>query len=213
MVSFAAVIFGMEVARGAREKKDFMNLLYKNCTRLNDKKYSLERYVRMGSFFVRHAKEGQLDDITWNDLGLDDIFKRMNYTLSASGEEYLYYTLRTLRQNEEELDHLEDVIEYFREHPQERVQIQFSMKKLGYTGKFSLYDYLDNLDFLGKRSNHKSILLDLLFLPLIGLLWIQFSIGVLGIVILVVYNIISYFKEKADIDPYIVSFSYIMRLM
>ena len=213
MVSFAAVIFGMEVARGAREKKDFMNLLYKNCTRLNDKKYSLERYVRMGSLFERHPKEGQLDDITWNDLGLDDIFKRMNYTLSASGEEYLYYTLRTLRQNEEELDHLEDVIEYFREHPQERVQIQFSMKKLGYTGKFSLYDYLDNLDFLGKRSNHKSILLDLLFLPLIGLLWIQFSIGVLGIVILVVYNIISYFKEKADIDPYIVSFSYIMRLM
>lgn len=213
MVAFAAVIFGMEVARGAREKKDFMNLLYKNYTHLNDKKYPLERFVRMGSFFERHPKEGQLDDITWNDLGLDDVFKRMNYTLSASGEEYLYYTLRTLRQNREELEHLEDVIEYFRKHPTERVQIQFSMKKLGYTGKFSLYDYLDNLDFLGERSNGKSILLDLLFLPLIGLLWVQFPIGVMGIVILVVYNIVSYFKEKADIDPYIVSFSYIMRLM
>lgn len=213
MASFAAVIFGMELVRSAREKKDFMNLLYRGGTHLNEKKYPLERFVRMGSFFERHSKEGQLDDITWNDLGLDDIFKRMNYTLSASGEEYLYYTLRTLKQNRKELDHLEDVIDYFRTHPKERVQIQFSMKKLGYTGKFSLYDYLDNLDFLGERSNGKSILLDLLFLPLIGLLWIQFPLGVMGIVVLVVYNIVSYFREKADIDPYIVSFSYIMRLM
>ena len=213
MAAFAAVIFGMELARSAREKKDFMNLLYKNCTKLNDKKYPLERFARMGSFFERHSGDGQLDDITWNDLGMDDIFKRMNYTLSASGEEYLYYTLRTLRQEKGELAHLEDVIGFFREHPQERVEIQFFMKKLGHTGKFSLYDYLDNLDLLGERSNQKSILLDLLFLPLIGLLWIRFPIGIMGIVVLVVYNIVSYFKEKGDIDPYIVSFSYIMRLM
>ena len=213
MVAFAAVIFGMEVVRSAKEKKNFTQLLYRNCTSLNEKKYPVERFVRMGSFFERHSKDGQLDDITWNDLGMDDVFKRMNYTLSASGEEYLYYTLRTLKQNEKELDHLEEAIDFFVRHPQERIQIQFSMKKLGHTGKFSLYDYLDNLDLLGERSNRKSLLLDLLFLPLIGLLWVQFSIGIMGIVILVIYNIVSYFKEKEDIDLYIVSFSYIMRLM
>lgn len=213
MAGFLLLIFVMEAFRAAKEKKEFISRLYGNCESLKEKKYPLERFVRMGSFFERHPEDSQLDDITWNDLGMDEIFKRMNYTLSASGEEYLYYTLRTLKQDEEELAHLEELITFFSEHPDERVRIQFSMSKLGYTGKFSLYDYLDNLDFLGERSNKRSILADVLFLPFIGLLWIRFPVGIMGIVVLVIVNIISYFKEKGEIDPYIISFSYIMRLM
>ena len=86
----------------------------------------------MGSYFERHGKQGQLDDITWNDLGMDDLFVRMNYTLSASGEEYLYYTLRTLRQDEKELAHLEEVIRFFGENPQTRVQVHLAMNRLGH---------------------------------------------------------------------------------
>lgn len=213
MAAFVLVIAGMEFYRAAREKKDFISRLYHNCGKLNEKEYSLERFARMGSFFDRHPEEGQLDDITWNDLGMDDIFRRMNYTLSASGEEYLYYTLRTLKQNQAELDHLEEVICFFRGHPDERVQIQFSMDRLGHTGKFSLYDYLDHLDVLGERSNRKSILTDLLFLPFIAMLWVEFPVGILGIVVIVIYNIVTYFKEKGEIDPYITSFAYIMRLI
>ena len=138
---------------------------------------------------------------------------RMNYTLSASGEEYLYYTLRTLRQEEEDLLHLEEVVRYFDSHPDERVKVQLQMNKLGYTGKFSLYDYLDNLDYLGERSNRKSLIQNMLFLPLIALLWVNFSIGIMGLVMLMVYNITTYFKEKGEIDPYITSFAYIMRLL
>ena len=55
--------------------------------------------------------------------------------------------------------------------------------------------------------------MDLLFLPLIGMLWVNFSVGILGIVVLVIFNIVTYFREKGEIDPYITSFSYIMRLM
>lgn len=212
MGAFALVIIVMEVLRTKKEDKLFVEKLYKDYDSLRQRKYNLERFARMGSFFLRHKEEGQLDDITWNDLGMDEIFKRMNYTLSASGEEYLYYTLRTLRQKEEDLVHLEEVIGFFGEHPDLRVQVQLIMNKLGHTGKFSLYDYLDNLDFLGERSNRKNILADLLFLPCIGMLWVNFSLGILGIVLLIIVNILSYFREKAEIDPYITSFSYVMRL-
>ncbi len=212
MGAFALVIIVMEVLRTKREDRMFVEKLYKNYDSLRQKKYNLERYARMGSFFDRHREDGQLDDITWNDLGMDEIFKRMNYTLSASGEEYLYYTLRTLRQKEEELIHLEEVVRFFGEHPDLRVQVQLVMNRLGYTGKFSLYDYMDNLELLGERSNRKNILMDLLFVPCIGMLWVNFSVGILGIVLLIIVNIMSYFREKAQIDPYITSFSYVMRL-
>ena len=213
MLAFVAVIFGMEAVRSRKEEQRFIARLREDFCSLNEKEYALERFARMDSYFRRHETGGQLDDITWNDLGMDEIFKRMNYTLSASGEEYLYYTLRTLRQSGEELAHLEETICFFMEHPDQRVKVQLAARKLGYTGKYSLSDYLDNLDLLGERSSRKHILCDVLFLPLIGLLWVNFSTAILGIAVLVIYNIVSYFKEKGEIDPYITSFSYIMRLM
>ena len=209
---FFLIVFVREAIQAKKREKEFIDSLYHICEKLPDKEYPLERYARMGSFYQRHQVKGQVDDITWNDLGMDEIFKRMNYTFSASGEEYLYYTLRNTKRTEEELAHLEEVICFFREHTDERVKIQYKMSRLGHTGKFSLYDYIDNLDYLGERSNRKNILLDLLFVPVIALLFVNLPVALVGMVILIAYNIMSYFKEKKEIDPYIISFAYVNRL-
>ncbi len=206
-------IFVREAIWAKKRERAFIASLYHICEKPPQKDYSLERYAKMGSFFQKHHMEGQVDDITWNDLGMDEVFKRMNYTFSASGEEYLYYTLRNTKKTEEELAHLEEVVCFLNEHPDERVKIQYELSQLGYTGKFSLYDYLDNLCYLGERSNKKHILLDLLFLPLVGLLFWKLQWALLGISLLIAYNIVTYFREKSEIDPYIISFSYVKRLM
>uniref|UniRef100_UPI004057AA79 MutS-related protein n=1 Tax=Acetatifactor sp. TaxID=1872090 RepID=UPI004057AA79 len=210
---FFLIAFIREAIEAKKKEKRFIQSLYHLCESTPEKEYSLERYARMGSFYEKHKVPGQIDDITWNDLSMDDIFKRMNYTFSASGEEYLYYTLRNTIKTEEELEHLEDVIQFFREHTDERVRMQYKMHRLGYTGKFSLYDYIDHLDYLGKRSNRKAIFLNILFLPLIGLIFIKPSIAFMGIAVLGVYNIVTYFKEKNEIEPYITSFAYVNRLI
>ena len=46
-------------------------------------------------YFEKHPKDFQIDDITWNDLNLDEIFLRMNSTCSSAGQEYLYATYQT----------------------------------------------------------------------------------------------------------------------
>ncbi len=210
---FVIVIFTLEACRAKKEEKNFIEKLSKDYLKLSDRKYAAERFEKLDSYFRRHPKAGQLDDITWNDLGMDELFKRMNYTLSATGEEYLYYALRSLSLDREELERLEKKVRFFGDHPEARVKFQFRMNRLGHTGKYSLYDYIDNLDYLGERSNRKHYLLDLLFLPLIGACWVNFPLGLFGIVVLMVYNIISYFKEKGEIDPYIISFAYVIRLL
>lgn len=211
--AFLVAVFVKEAISAKKQEKRFIKSLYEDFGELAKKEYSLERYARMGSYYRKHEKEGQIDDITWNDLNMDDIFKRMNYTFSASGEEYLYYTLRTAKQSGKELAHLEEVIGFFLENPDERVKVQYLMHQLGYTGKFSLYDYLDYLNCLGKRSNRKHYILDALFLPLICILPVNYAVGICGLVLLMIYNIVSYFKEKNEIDPYITSFAYVMRLL
>lgn len=213
IAAFVVFVFALEAYRARKAEKQFRRELREDYRKLSDKKYSPERFLRLGSYFERHRTEGQLDDITWNDLGMDELFKRMNYTLSASGEEYLYYTLRTLRQERESLEHFEEVVQCIGDHPEERVKLQYRMHQLGHTGKYSLYDYIDNLDHLGERSNRKHLIQNLLFLPLTAMLWVNFSVGILGIIALMIHNIFTYFREKSEIDPYVTSFAYIMRLM
>lgn len=213
MALFFAAIFIREAVDARKKEKKFIQSLYTDYGNVPEKEYSPERYVRIASYYKKHIQEGQIDDITWNDLNMDDIFKRMNYTFSASGEEYLYYTLRNTGKKEEELEHLEEVIQFFANSPDERVKIQYLMSQLGYTGKYSLYDYIDNLDYLGERSNKKHFFLNLLFVPLILLIPFKASLGVIGIIILMIYNIMTYFKEKNEIEPYVISLAYIMRLL
>ncbi|MBE0451246.1 MAG: hypothetical protein IBX70_10410 [Clostridia bacterium] len=47
-----------------------------------------------------------VDDITWNDLNMDDVFKRINMGLSTSGEQYLYHQLRQPTVSEDDFNHL-----------------------------------------------------------------------------------------------------------
>lgn len=205
--------FAKEAYNARNREKEFVQSLYEDYGKIQRKEYASERMERMDSYAKRHPKQGQIDDITWNDLNMDEVFKRMNATLSATGEEYLYYTLRTPKQDEAELQHMEDLITFFMKHAQERVKIQLLLRKLGYTGKFSLYDYIDNLDYLGERSNKEHILMIVLMVVLAALIPIASTPAILGLVIVIIYNIMSYFKEQKEIDPYIISFGYIMRLI
>lgn len=213
LAMFMAVVFFMEYRRAKQLEKKFIHALYNNADRLLEKEYRPEYFRRINKYFLRHRSTSELDDITWNDLGMDEVFKRINYTLSSAGEEFLYYSLRTLKQSKEEVAYFHSLVECFTEDKDRRVKFQLQMDRLGHTGKYSLYDYIDNLDVLGARSNTKNIVCDLLFLPLICMLWINFSVGIIGLVILMLYNIISYFKEKNEIDAYITSFAYLLRLL
>ena len=210
---FLLFIIIKEAWDARKDEKKFIQTLYQDYGKLSKKEIKLERFVRIGGFLKKHPRAGQLDDITWNDLNMDEIFKRMDYTLSSTGEEYLYYTLHTPGKTQKELAHLEEVVDYFMEHEDERIKMQHLMHKLGYTGKFSIYDYLDYLGELTLRPNWKHYLQDLAYIPLFACLFINVSVGLTGLVLLMIYNIITYFKEKKEIEPYIISFGYCLRLI
>lgn len=207
------ILFLREAWLAKKRRAEFRKSLYDNYGKLPTRKYTMENSAHIPGYYQRHKTDGQLDDITWDDLNMDDVFKRMNYTHSATGEEYLYYMLRNVKQEKEGLDHFEGLVEWFANHEDERVNVQFLMSELGDTGKYSLYDYIENLDYLGERSNFKEHLCNALYIPLIFLLPFQLSLALIGIVCLSIYRMVTYFKEKSEVESYIVSFAYITRLI
>lgn len=176
-----------------------------------DRKYEDGEFLGIPRYFEKHQEGFFLDDITWNDLNLDEIFLQMNSTGSSAGQEYLYAMLRTPSFSAEELSHREELMQYFTDHEEVRLRLQMLYRQMGRTGKYSLYDYLDFLDDLGERKNGLQILLDLLFIPAVALIAGSAQAGILALMLLLVCNISTYLKEKRATEPYLISFRYVFR--
>lgn len=204
---------GQGILADRRERKRFERKLYESYGKRPDKEYKVERFVRIPGYYEHHRRPGQIDDITWDDLSMDQVFIRLNYTISSSGEEVLYHMLRTPAQSQEELQYFDNVVTYFMEHQEQRVAFQKIMRNLGDTGKFSLYDYLEYLHTLGSRSNARDTFVNLLYIPAVMALFVRLPLGLAAIVILMVYNIATYMGIKREIEPYITSLAYIARLL
>lgn len=74
-----------------------------------------------------------IDDITWNDLNMDRIFKRINPGLSTSGEQYLYYVLRSPAIDSDVYHERKKLIDLMSEWPELRLRLQVILAQLGRT--------------------------------------------------------------------------------
>lgn len=154
-----------------------------------------------------------LDDITWNDLDMDAVMRRIDYTRSSAGHEVLYHMLRKPLDQVEELQRREALIEKLQQEETQRTELSVLMSEIGSTGKYALSDYMNQLEKASPGSMKKHILLDLMYLPGIGLLFFYPMAGLCYLFVLILVCIVDYFKEKAKVNAYLVSFAYILRML
>lgn len=209
---FLTVLFISGVWNEKRTFRLYKESLIKGYGTKNTREWK-EEYIHVDGYFKNHMQGFYLDEITWNDLNMDEVYKQIDYAKTSAGDEYLYYLLRCPNVDKTDWDEFEHRVEYFRTHEKERLQLQLALHKMGYTGKYSIYDYLDNLDTLGKRSSAMDIFCDVLLL--VSIVWMFFHLGsgLVAFFLLIFYNMYSYYKEKAVIDPYITSFRYLFRVL
>ncbi|MDD6202967.1 MAG: hypothetical protein PUB13_08530 [Lachnospiraceae bacterium] len=207
------LIFGNGYVNEKRLYRQYQKRLITDYGKPSNRVYKDGEFEHIDGYFKNHQTDFSLDEITWNDLNMDDLFKQINYAKSSAGEEYLYYLLRNPSTNEKDWEDFEKKTEYFMTHEEDRMKLQLALHDMGYTGKYSVYDYLNNLDILKERNSKKDIFIDLLFIPAILLLWVNIGFGIAAIFALILINLISYFKEKEIIDPYITCFAYVFRIL
>lgn len=207
------LFLGIQERRKNREK--LRSSLREGFGKPSSKKTQPERYAQIPQYFLHHHPGVQIDDITWNDLDLDELFRVIDNTCSASGEEYLYYLLRTPSMAAEDIAFSQEQYDWFSDmaHEEERIRLQEILSDLGHAGRYSLYDYIDFTNALGERSNAKHYIAAVLPFAAFGLMFVHTGIGIIVMIAVLAFNLVTYFKEKGVIGPYFQVFNYILRLL
>lgn len=212
VVLFTFVILKLIYDNTIKYKKNRRSLI-ENYGKLPNNDYAADRYDGIACYYNEKVKDRQIiDDITWNDLDLETIFMIINNTCSGIGEEYLYAMLHMPYYEEAPLIERDRIITYFDEHEEERVNVQMELKKLGKLQNASIGQYLRGIKSLKPHNPvfHISVLA-LLFIAIFGC-FINVSVFAPVLILIILINIISYFRYKAKISSYFVVFSYLSRL-
>lgn len=201
-------------------KRKQLQRIKKSWGQVPEEEYTSEKFQSLRAYFEHFSKkDNYIDDITWNDIDMDELFMLMNNTSSAIGEEYLYSLLRKLEFDTTLLEERERLIQFFMEHSKERISLQMALSSMGKLREISVYEYInrtDNLE-LGNGNNHYfnviSLLGSILFVFVAPLIHLPLTYPILAIVCCVSNNIVQYYKKKAKVEKYFYVFAYILRLL
>ena len=165
--------------------------------------------TRLSTYVDNNPAPYTLDDITCNDLNLEKIFDKINHTSSSLGEELLYSVLRQPKENASELDEFEKMVSNFSEDDALIDRTVSTLKKLSKLKKISVFDYLFHLNDikpLKKIARYQGIIL---FALAILVIFFNTVLGTVLAVAVYIYNTLTYFRLKKDIDGHIVCFKYL----
>lgn len=152
--------------------------------------------------------DSEVDDLTWYDLDMFEVFEGINSTYSSVGSEALYQRLRSFDFGFDQ--RLETLIDFYQENPQLREKIQYHFARLGKKDRNFSKQYL--ADGKSKKIGHVALFTLLGLLPLVGVA-IALLGQLLGIYLTIaslVFNTIYYQVKKQSLDVEINSMGYLV---
>lgn len=204
------------------------NAIKKEAKKLNELKLSfgqqiypqkdaISKEVISGYFNDVLANKNQdvfiIDDITWNDLGMDLMYSVMNRTLTSAGEEILYSRLHTQYVDNKITDDIYNSMQFYIENEDVRLDVQKNLLHIGKNHKYSTYNLIKSLFEIDVESVVKDILIDVLVVLSFASIFISPGIGVLAFVAMLGVAIATYFKKKRVMEERVQAFFYLNKLV
>ena len=197
-----------------RQRKWFLRHLKQRWGTVPDREYTQEELESISHYAKRNEGEQfMIDDITWNDLQMDEIFIRMNNTLSSCGEDVLYQILRQPQMDQNVLDERERLIAYFQTHEEERIQVLTRVNEVKKIWKMSIADYIDALKDVDRRGRGKYPLLAGLSVAAIVATLIHPIPCMFLLLLMLCVSAVVHTRDSKKIEPYLNCFVCILRLL
>ena len=135
------------VSSSIKRKKAAENAIKKAWGKRAVYKGTDESFGYISHYAKGNPSESMIDDITWNDLDMDELYMMLNHTESSMGEEVLYKMLRKPLYDGEEIAHRKAIINHFQQNEEERLLLQEKLVKIG--SWCDLLKYITNEVFIG----------------------------------------------------------------
>ena len=212
-VAVLFIFFGAGYRKEQLDKKAYEEKLKKDYGKVNTRRLSSEDLKNIKGYTSYHTHDDIIDDITWNDLDMNLIYSKMNYCKSSAGDEYLYYTLRSPQTADYDWSDIENKINHLKEDSAYRTKLSVCLHDIGRSKNYSIYNYIDKLEEAKRTSAFMTLAGVLMYIPAIVVCFFNLIIGISLVFVLAIYNIATYFKQKSIIEPYIVCFEYVFRIL
>lgn len=178
--------------------------------------YSKDEYERISGYFRMKRDSGNadtliVDDITWNDLDMDQFFRTLDNTSSQNGGEYLYDMLRRPLMEEKELKERGRVADFFKERKDIRDRYLRAFENAGNLEKSCFHEKVRSLDQGKTESNLAHYFSFCIGAAAIAAIFLNPPLGFVLFIIASVFNVTTYFKRKGEIESFIPVFRYLIR--
>lgn len=139
-----------------------------------------------------------VDDVTWNDLSMNDVFRRISQCDTSVGEEVLYWKLRRKHMSQEERQLFERRVRMFMNNQKEREEIEELLCDIGKSpSSYYIPSYLDSMDiYLLKHAWVYRALQILLVMSAVILLIFQTDAAAMPLAATAVVNLVIYTTVK-----------------
>lgn len=154
---------------------------------------SMKRYYRQSP-----PHSAAIDDITWADLNMDSVFKRVKNTQSSVGDEYTYRFFR--RQHNKDLQHFEKAVCAMQSSQEKREKLQYAFYKIGRKTNNGLINRILNPEKFPKIPF--ALILLVTALDIASIVWagINIDYGILAIVLSFCAAIILFYYVMQNIS-------------
>ena len=161
----------------------------------------------VNTYWKSHGgQKHHVDDITWRDLSMNEVFQKLNYTQTSVGSEYLYHQLHTVQLKDQDRD--ESFYQLMKENKPLRTRLLYDLKLLGKR------NHTNSSSFFHKEyQNIKHVWLYFLcgILPVasIGGLFFSMKAGLLSLIVSICLNVMIYYKNRRHLDISLYEMSYL----
>ncbi|MDR2108116.1 MAG: hypothetical protein LBP28_01470 [Coriobacteriales bacterium] len=154
-----------------------------------------------------------IDERTWDDLSMDEIFVRLNTCLTSVGEEYLYALLHEPRFDQQRIAGREPLIDFLRQNPAVRLELQFLLTRMGRSDYSGLH--LFNYEAAPQLPVPHGLLNVLTVLPwaFVALVFVWPTPGIIGAVLALVLNGVIHYRASRRLELYLHAVSYLSSML
>lgn len=154
-----------------------------------------------------------VDQLTWDDLAMQEVFEKINYTKSSLGSEYLFNQLRDIDPKLANVPEKEEFYTLLANDHKLREKVLLILSILGKC------DYADTSSYFYKfndqKIKHAYMYIILACLPIVSIVLIFFSLnyGILSLISSFVINLVIYYRNKKLLENDLRSITYVAAIV